>query len=52
MWHDLNTEASQNVYTIPTIFELAQQLGGTQVGGLYSWAPYGSWPYAVLYAKQ
>jgi peptide/nickel transport system substrate-binding protein len=52
MWHDLNTEASQKVFTIPTIFELAQQLGGTKVGGLYSWAPYGSWPYAVLYAKQ
>ena len=50
-WQDLNTEAMQNVYAIPTTFGLTQTIGGTKVGGLYQWAPYGSWPYAQLYVK-
>ena len=40
----------QQVYAIPTIFGLTQTIAGTQVGGLYRWAPYGSWDYAQVYA--
>ncbi len=49
MWQDLNKEAMQNVYAIPTTFGLTQTIGGTKIGGLYQWAPYGSWPYGDLY---
>jgi len=40
-----------NVFAIPTFFELAQNIGGTNVGNLYRWPAYGSWPYAALYVK-
>lgn len=49
MWQDLNKQAMLNVYAIPTTFGLTQTMGGTKVGNLYQWAPYGSWPYAELY---
>jgi peptide/nickel transport system substrate-binding protein len=49
MWQDLNKEAMENVFVIPTTFGLNQVMGGNKVGGLYQWAPYGSWPYAELY---
>jgi peptide/nickel transport system substrate-binding protein len=51
-WQALNTLASKNMYTIPLIFELTQRLAGTKVGGIYLWAPYGSWPYGDMYVKQ
>lgn len=51
MWQDLNKEAMQNVYAIPTLFDQSQLLAGTSVGGVYSWAPYGSFPYGVMYVK-
>jgi peptide/nickel transport system substrate-binding protein len=51
MWQDLNKEAMLNVFVIPTTFGLNQVMGGTGVGNLYQWAPYGSWPYAELYVK-
>jgi peptide/nickel transport system substrate-binding protein len=50
-WQDLNKEAMLQVYAIPTLFGLTQTIAGTQVGGLYRWAPYGSWDYAQVYAK-
>ncbi len=51
MWQDLNKEAMQNVYAIPTTFGLTQVMTGTKVGPQpdYQWAPYGSWPYAEMY---
>lgn len=49
MWQDLNKEAMERVFVIPTTFGLNQVMGGNKVGSLYQWAPYGSWPYAELY---
>ena len=50
-WQTLNSEAMQQVWIIPTFFGLAQDMGGTNVGNLYRWSAYGSWPYAQLYVK-
>ena len=47
-WQALNTEAMKRAFVIPTTFGLSQVMAGTQVGPLYQWAPYGSWPYAVM----
>jgi len=41
----------ENVWVIPTFFGLAQNMAGTNVGSLYRWSAYGSWPYAQLYVK-
>lgn len=51
MWQALNSEASQNVYTIPTFFGLSQTIAGTKVGSIFRWAAYGSWPYGAMYVK-
>ena len=50
-WQTLNKLAMQNMFAIPTFFGLAQDIGGTNVGNLYRWPAYGSWPYAQLYVK-
>ena len=50
-WQGLNKAAVEQVWLIPSFFELAQNMGGTNVGGLYRWSAYGSWPYAQLYVK-
>jgi len=47
-WQTLNKAAVDGVWIIPTFFGLAQDLGGTNVAGLYRWSAYGSWPYAQL----
>ncbi len=41
----------QNVYVLPTFFEMSQTLAGTQVGPAYRWPSYGSWPYGEMYVK-
>ncbi len=51
LWQNLNSTAMQNVWVVPTFFGLAQDIGGTNVGSLYRWSAYGSWPYAALYVK-
>jgi peptide/nickel transport system substrate-binding protein len=53
LWQALNKEAMQNVYVIPTFFELSQRLAGNKIdsGGVYLWGPYGSWPYGALSVK-
>jgi peptide/nickel transport system substrate-binding protein len=51
LWQNLNKTAVDNVWGIPTFFGLAQDIGGTNVGNLYRWSAYGSWPYAQLYVK-
>ncbi|MBA3688225.1 MAG: ABC transporter substrate-binding protein [Chloroflexi bacterium] len=50
LWQALNKEAMENVYVIPTFFELTQFLGGTKINsdGLFLWGPYGSLSYGVL----
>lgn len=50
-WQALNKQAMQQVFAIPTIFQLAQDLAGTGVGNLYRWEAYGSWPYGQMYVK-
>jgi len=50
-WQDLNKEAAQNMYVIPTFFGLSQTLAGTKVGPIYRWPAYGSWPYGIMYVK-
>lgn len=51
-WQDLNREAMQQVYVIPTVFGLAQNIAGNGLGNVYKWAPYGSWSYGQIYVKQ
>ncbi|HYN56394.1 MAG TPA: ABC transporter substrate-binding protein [Motilibacterales bacterium] len=51
-WAALNKQAMTDVLAIPTRFGKMQGLVGSKVGGAYPWAPYGSWPYAALYAVQ
>jgi peptide/nickel transport system substrate-binding protein len=51
-WQELDKQASEEAYVIPTFFGLAQNIAGDHVGNLYRWAAYGSWPYAELYAIQ
>ena len=50
-WQNLNTEAVNEVWIIPLLFGMQQHIAGTNVGGVYRWGPYSSWPYAQLYAK-
>jgi peptide/nickel transport system substrate-binding protein len=55
MWQDLNKQAAEQVYIIPTVFSLSQVIAGTKVTtdqGLYKWPAYGSWPYAQIYLTQ
>jgi peptide/nickel transport system substrate-binding protein len=49
LWQELNKEAAENVYTLPTFFGLSQTIAGTKIAPAYRWAAYGSWPYAALY---
>jgi peptide/nickel transport system substrate-binding protein len=49
MWQDLNKEAMQKVFIIPTRFGLTQIIGGNKVAPTWQWAPYSSWPYAEMY---
>jgi peptide/nickel transport system substrate-binding protein len=51
-WAELNKQAMAEVLAVPTRFGKQQGIVGSKVGGAYSWAPYGSWPYAVMYVKQ
>ena len=51
-WNELNALAMSEAAVIPTLFENDQRMAGTDVGGAYIWAPYGSWPYAQLSVEQ
>ena len=51
MWQDLNKQATEDVWAIPTTFGLTQTLAGNKVGPAYRWAAYGSWPYGAMYVK-
>ncbi|MEX0625962.1 MAG: ABC transporter substrate-binding protein [Chloroflexota bacterium] len=54
LWQALNKKAMENVYVIPTFFELTQRLAGTSINsdGVYLWGPYGSWPYGDMSVTQ
>ncbi|MEO8638307.1 MAG: ABC transporter substrate-binding protein [Chloroflexota bacterium] len=53
LWQALNKEAMENVWVIPTFFELQQRMTGTGIdpAGVYLWGPYGSWPYGAMSVK-
>ncbi len=51
-WAELNKQAMADVLVVPTRFGKMQGMVGSKVGGAFPWAPYGSWPYANLYAMQ
>ena len=52
MWQDLNTQAMADVVAVPTRFGREQRMAGKQVGPIYLWPAYGSWPYGQMYAGQ
>ncbi|CAB4818813.1 unannotated protein [freshwater metagenome] len=52
MWQDLNAKAMADVVVIPTRFGREQRLVGKQIGPVYLWPAYGSWPYGEMYAAQ
>jgi len=58
-WQELNKYGLQQGWVIPTLFEKEQRLAGSKVGSksgdgnkVYSWAAYGSWPYADMYVTK
>lgn len=50
-WQELNATAMEQAFVIPLFYGRDQHLAGSQVGGLYRWPAFASWPYAELYAK-
>ncbi len=48
-WAALNKQAMEQVPAIPLRFTAQQRMWGSKVGGVYFWAPYGSWGYTDLY---
>jgi peptide/nickel transport system substrate-binding protein len=48
-WAALNKQAMEQVPAIPLRFTKQQRMWGSKVGGVYFWAPYGSWGYTDLY---
>ena len=57
-WKELNKEAMANAWALPFRFQRAQRIVGSKVGSVsgggkvYTWEPYGSWPYSDLYVKK
>jgi peptide/nickel transport system substrate-binding protein len=59
MWQDLNKEAMQQAWVIPTLFENDQRLAGSKVksasgqnGQLYIGGSAGNWPYNDMYVQK
>jgi peptide/nickel transport system substrate-binding protein len=55
-WRELNKEAMEQAWAIPTLFGRTQTMAGSKVkaasgknGNVYVWAPYSSWSYTDLY---
>jgi peptide/nickel transport system substrate-binding protein len=48
-WQALNRRAVENGWVIPTFFSRAYRIAGTNVGPIYQWPAYQSWPYAEMY---
>lgn len=48
-WAALNKKAMEQVPAIPLRFQKTQRIYGSKVGGVYFWAPFGSWSYNDLY---
>ncbi len=59
LWKELNKQAMEQVWVVPTRFGRDQRLGGSSVksatgkgNNIYLWAPFGSWPFGDLYVTQ
>ena len=52
LWHELSKEAAKKMWIVPTRFGRDQRLAGTNVGPIFSWSAYGSYPYPNMYAVQ
>lgn len=48
-WQELDKQAVENAWIIPTFFGYSQNLSGGKVGPIYRWPAYGSWPYGIMY---
>jgi peptide/nickel transport system substrate-binding protein len=51
-WNALNAQAMTEAPVIPTLFGNLQRMVGTDIGGEFIWAPYGSWNYGTIYINQ
>jgi peptide/nickel transport system substrate-binding protein len=51
-WQEINKEGSQKALVAPMVFTQDQRLWGSGLGGVYFWAPYGSYSYADIYVQQ
>jgi peptide/nickel transport system substrate-binding protein len=51
-WQELNKQGSELALVAPLVFTLDQRLWGSGLGGVYFWAPYGSYGYADIYVEQ
>jgi peptide/nickel transport system substrate-binding protein len=47
-WQALNRQAVENAWVIPTVFGRWYRLAGTNVGPVYQWPAFSSWPYAEM----
>ena len=59
MWKELNKEAMEQAWAIPTRFGRSQGIAGSNLrsasgedGKMYFWGPFTSWPYADLYLAE
>jgi peptide/nickel transport system substrate-binding protein len=51
-WQELNKRGSELALVAPTVFGQDQRLWGSKLGGVYFWAPFGSYSYADIYVEQ
>jgi len=51
LWQKMNQYAMDQAWVIPTFFTKTQRIWGSNVGGNYQWAPYGSYAYNDMYLK-
>lgn len=49
MWQELNRHAVEQAWVIPISFGRSYALAGTNVGPVYRWPAYSSWPYGAMY---
>jgi len=50
-WIKMNQFAMDQAWIIPTFFTKTQRIWGSNIGGNYQWAPYGSYAYNDIYLK-
>lgn len=50
-WQKMNQYAMDQAWIIPTFFTKTQRMWGSNIGGNYQWAPYGSYAYNDIYLK-